>query len=212
MPERRDRDQVIVLITDGEDHDSFPEEAAKQAAERSVRIFTVGLGDSDQGARIPIRDEDGQLLYLKHQGQEVWSKVDERLLKEIALTTGGAYIPAKTRAYDLGQVYVDQTAKLTRGTVREEKRKRYREQFQLFVCLGVGLLLAEMVIPTYRRPTTELGTAQELTRGLSRFSRSRAPTEGRSGTVPFRSARGLSRSSRSESETFPLRNVDEERP
>jgi Ca-activated chloride channel family protein len=154
MPEARDRDQVVVLITDGEDHDSFPQEAARAAAQRHVKIFTVGLGDSGDGARIPVRQPSG-LEYLKYEGQEVWSKVDERLLEEMALETGGAYIPAGTRAYDLGQVYRDHLAGLTRGEARSEKRKRYREQFQLFVCLGLGLLLAEMAIPGYRRPASE---------------------------------------------------------
>ena len=81
----RDRDQVIVLITDGEDQDSFPQEAAEQAAEREIKIFTVGLGDPQEGRRIPIRDAAGSVRYLKHEGQEVWSRMDERLLKEIAL-------------------------------------------------------------------------------------------------------------------------------
>jgi len=161
MPERRDRDQVVVLITDGEDHESYPEEAAKQAAERGIKIFTVGLGDSREGARIPVRDQSGGLRYLQYQGQEVWSKVDGRLLKQIALTTGGAYIPAGTRAYDLGQVYEDHLASLTRGQIQAEKRKRYREQFQLFVCLGVALLLVEMAIPSYRRPATHVASGEE---------------------------------------------------
>lgn len=153
MPERRDRDQVIVLITDGEDHDSYPEEAAKQAHQRGVKIFTVGLGDSREGSRVPVRDASGGLSYLQHGGVEVWSKVDERLLKEIALTTEGAYVPAGTRAYDLGRVYRDHLAKLTRSEYQAEKRKRYREQFQLFVCLGAVLLLAEMAIARYRQAT-----------------------------------------------------------
>jgi len=152
MPVQRDRDQVMVLITDGEDHDSYPVDAAKQAAERQVKIFTVGLGDTREGARIPLRDDSGRLSYLKdQQNQEHWSKLDERPLKEIALTTQGAYIPAGTRAYDLGQVYSDHLAGLTRGEYQAEKRKRYAEQFQLFVCLGVALLLLEMAIPGYRR-------------------------------------------------------------
>jgi Ca-activated chloride channel family protein len=146
MEPRHDRDQVIVLITDGEDHDSFPAEAAKAAAERDVKVICVGLGDTEEGMRIPIRDEAGGLSYMKHDGQEVWSKMDETLLKEIALTTKGAYIPAKTRAYDLGQVYADHLAGLTRGEITAEKRKRYRERFQLFVVLGLTALLLEMVI------------------------------------------------------------------
>jgi Ca-activated chloride channel family protein len=88
---------------------------------------------------------------MKHDGQEVWSKMDEKLLKEIALTTSGAYIPAKTRAYDLGQVYSQHLAGLTRGEISAEKRKRYRERFQLFVVLGLAALLLEMVVPRYPR-------------------------------------------------------------
>ena len=50
---RADRDQAILLITDGDDQQSYPLEAAAVAAERHVTIFTVGLGDADHGARIP---------------------------------------------------------------------------------------------------------------------------------------------------------------
>jgi Ca-activated chloride channel family protein len=155
MEPRHDRDQVIVLITDGEDHDSFPAEAAKAAAERSVKVICVGLGDTEEGMRIPFRDETGKLSYMKHDGQEVWSKMDEALLKDIALTTSGAYIPAKTRAYDLGQVYSQHLAGLTRGTINAERRKRYRERFQLFVVVGLAAILLEMVVPGYPRKRRE---------------------------------------------------------
>jgi Ca-activated chloride channel family protein len=151
MPQERDRDQVIVLITDGEDHDSYPKEAGEQAGAAGIKIFTVSLGTSREGARIPIRDEQRGLRYLRHEGQEVWSRVDERLLKEIALDTGGAYIPGGT-ADDLGQIYEDHLAGLAQGEIQAEKRKRYKEQFQFFVCFGVALLLIEMAIPGYRRP------------------------------------------------------------
>jgi Ca-activated chloride channel homolog len=149
MEERQDRDQVIVLITDGEDHDSFPAEAAQQAADRNIRIISVGLGDSGEGARIPKRADDGSLVFTKHDGQEVWSKMDESLLKEIALATSGAYVPARTTAYDLGQIYDEHLANLTRGEFQSEKRKRYREQFQLFGGLGLALLLIETLIPRF---------------------------------------------------------------
>ena len=149
MEERRDRDQVIVLITDGEDHDSFPVEAAEQAAERAIRIITVGLGDTGEGARIPRRSPDGSLAFVQHSGQEVWSKMDERLLKEIALKTSGAYVPARTTAYDLGRIYDEHLMDLTRGEIHAEKRKRFRDQFQLFAAIGLALLLLEGLIPRF---------------------------------------------------------------
>lgn len=149
MKENRTREQLLLLITDGEDHDSFPQEAAEQAAERNVRIIAVGLGDPGQGARIPVQGEAGGLAYLKYKGHEVWSKMDERLLEQLALTTGGVYVPARTLVYDLGEVYEEHVANLRKGEHGAEKRKRYRERFQLFVCLGLGFLLFELLLPAY---------------------------------------------------------------
>ena len=161
LPEAKDRDQVIVLITDGEDHESLPLEAAKNAAERGIKIFTVGLGDAREGSRVPVRDENGNLQFLKNnEGQELWSKMDEGLLKEIALLTGGAYIPAGTTAYDLGQVYEDHLADLSRSEIQSGKKKRYREQFQLFLCLGILCLAVEMAVPSYSRNHSTLNHAE----------------------------------------------------
>ncbi|MBN2216405.1 MAG: VWA domain-containing protein [Pirellulales bacterium] len=161
MPERGDRDQAIVLITDGEDQESLPLEAARHAAERGIKIFTVALGDSTEGARIPVNGDGGQRAYLKYAGAEHWSKVDEKLLKDIALATGGAYVPAGTKVYDLGQVYEDHLAKLTHGEHGSEKRQRYHEQFQWFLCVGLGLLLVEMAVPRYSKKQIALIAPRE---------------------------------------------------
>lgn len=151
MEPRADRERVVVLITDGEDHDSYPAEAAGQAAEKGIRIFAVGLGDPNEGARVPTRDDAGRLAYLKYAGAEVWSKMDEKLLEQIALTTQGAYIPAKTRAYDLGEVYVNHLAQLSQGEILAEKRKRFRDRFQIFLALGIALLAFSRLLPAYPR-------------------------------------------------------------
>ena len=161
MPHRSDRDQIMVLITDGEDHDSFPLDAAKLAADRGVKIITVGLGDTNDGARIPEKSQRTGVGFVKDkQGKEVWSRMDESLLKKIALETSGAYIPARTMAYDLGQIYDDHLSNLTRSEMRTEKRKRYREQFQWFTAIAFVLLASESLI---RRG----GTVAILVMGLS---------------------------------------------
>jgi Ca-activated chloride channel family protein len=148
---RADRDQVIVLITDGEDHDSYPAEAARQAAERGIKIFAIGLGDLEEGRRIPVRDEQGNQSYLRHEGHEVWSKMNEKSLSEMALSTGGAYVPARTRVYDLGQVYRDHFARLTRGELAAQTQRRSRDQFQWFLLGGLTLFLVDLMTPRFRR-------------------------------------------------------------
>jgi Ca-activated chloride channel family protein len=99
----------IVLITDGEDHESFPIEAAKAAAENGVRLFIVGLGDENEGKRIPITDASGRRTFLQYQGQEIWSKLDADTLRQMALATpGGKYLNVATGTIDLGEVYLQQ--------------------------------------------------------------------------------------------------------
>ena len=154
MPEAAGRDQAIVLITDGEDQDSLPLDAADRAAARGVKIFTVGLGDQQEGGRIPVENQMGETVYLQHEGQIVWSKLDDDLLREMALRTNGAYVPAGTTAYDLGRIYDEHLAALTAGEFSTENRKRYRERFQIFLlfgllALGLELLLADQ--PARRR-------------------------------------------------------------
>ncbi len=150
MPPRADHDRVIVLMTDGEDQDSYPLDAAKKAAEQGVKIFTVGLGDSTEGARIPVRDAVGKLEYVKQEGREHWSKADQNVLKQIALATGGAHIPAGTRAYDLGQIYEDHLAGLTRGEAEiDGRRKQFYDRYQIPLALAIVCLVAETLIPAY---------------------------------------------------------------
>ena len=150
MPPESDRDQAIVLITDGEDQESMPLEAARDAAARNVRILTVGLGDPDEGGRIPIRDEAGNVTYMKHDGREVWSKVDEQTLREIAQITGGSYVPAGTKAFDLGQIYMNYLGQLKGGEFQVEQRKRFRQQYQVFLAVAVALLLLYLATAEYR--------------------------------------------------------------
>jgi len=136
-----------LLITDGEDHESFPLEAAQEAAARNIKIFTVALGDDQEGARIPITDEDGNPAYLEYEEQEIWSKTNTETLKKIAEITGGGFVPVQTAAFDLGKFYVDYMAGLKHGEYHLEKRKVRREQFQLFLLLAFVSFSAYLVIP-----------------------------------------------------------------
>ncbi|MGD9126324.1 MAG: VWA domain-containing protein [Planctomycetia bacterium] len=147
------RDRAIVLITDGDDLGN-PDEVmaiAKIAKQKNIKIFTVGLGNRQEGARIPVRDEHGNLNYMQYANKEIWSKMNESLLKKIADTTGGVCILAGTSAYDLGQLYEDRLAKLTQTEIKTEKREKYHEQYQLFASLGLIFMMIQMAVPAYRK-------------------------------------------------------------
>ena len=137
FPNAINRDRAILLITDGEDHESSPIEAAQEAAALGIKIYTVGIGDPNEGGRIPIANEFGARSYLKYQDKEVWSIVDSKTLREIAATTGGVYIPGQASSFDLGKMYVDHLAGLKHGAYQTEKRRQHYDRFQLFIVLSL---------------------------------------------------------------------------
>lgn len=137
----------IILITDGEDHDSFPVDAAKAAGDKGIRLIAIGLGDENEGKRIPITKEDGQKSFLKYNGQEVWSKLDaDALRKMVNATPGGRYFNVATGNIDLGGVYMQLVASAQKKALESETIKRYEEKFQIFLSIAIFLLCIEMSI------------------------------------------------------------------
>jgi len=137
----------IVLITDGEDHDSFPVEAAKLAGEKGVRIIAIGLGDENEGRRIPITNAKGEKTFLKYKEKEIWTKLDaDTLRKMVNMTPGGKYLNVATGTIDLGNVYQKLIAKASKKDLKSETIKRYEEKFQIFLSIALLLLFVEMAL------------------------------------------------------------------
>ena len=141
----------IVLITDGEDHESFPIEAAKEAAAKGVRIFIIGLGDENEGRRIPITDASGNRTFLKYQGSEVWSRLDADTLRQMAMAAPGSrYLNVATGTVDLGEVYLQLIGSAEKKELQEESIEKYEEKFQIFIGMAFLLLGIEAVISERR--------------------------------------------------------------
>jgi len=143
----------VILITDGEDHDSFPVQAAEKAAKEGVRILAIGLGDDATGARIPITGPDGKRTFLKYQGQEVWAKLDSDTLRRIAYATeGGRYLSvAPGTTMDLGRLYQDLIASAEGREFESMTMMKYDEKFQIFIGLALVLLMSEVLIGERRK-------------------------------------------------------------
>lgn len=142
----------IVLITDGEDHDSFPVQAAEQAGEKGVRIIAIGLGDESEGKRIPVTDERGRRSFLQHDGEEVWSRLDaDTLRKMVNASANGKYLNVSTGTIDLGAVYTRLIASAEKREVESKMVKRYEEKFQIFLTVTFVLLCMELVVSERQR-------------------------------------------------------------
>ena len=142
----------VILITDGEDHDSFPVEAAKKAGEQGIRIIAVGLGDEGTGSRIPITGANGETTFLKYNGQEVWSKLDGDMLREVAYATGGACLCVSPGMdMDLGRIYENLIASAEKRELESTTMMKYDEKFQIFVALAILLLVGEVLVGERKR-------------------------------------------------------------
>ena len=142
----------IVLITDGEDHDSFPVEAAKKAGEKGMRLIAIGLGDENEGKRIPIINERGEKTFLKYNDKEVWSRLDaDTLRKMVNVTPGGKYFNVATGTIDLGTVYRQLIAGAEKKELESETIKRYEEKFQIFLSIAFLFLCVEFVVSDRKR-------------------------------------------------------------
>jgi Ca-activated chloride channel family protein len=143
--EKRYKD--LILISDGEDKESFPVEAAAIAGQRGVRIITIGLGDDTRGSRIPVTDSSGNNTFLKDNGQEVWTRLRPDILRQVALATpGGRYLHAATGVFDLGEIYLELIRSREGRDMGQVEIIRYEEKFQLFLLVVVALLLIEAFI------------------------------------------------------------------
>lgn len=149
---RAGQDRVLVLITDGEDHEGAIDAAVERAAKAGVRIYTVGLGSS-AGVPIPEFDAAGRPSGFKRdaQGNVVTTRLDEETLRRIAQRSGGHYYHATPRGSELDQLTAD-LASAQKRELEARQVTRFEEQFQLFVGVALLLLVVELVIPARRRP------------------------------------------------------------
>ncbi|MCK9582498.1 MAG: VWA domain-containing protein [Endomicrobiales bacterium] len=143
--------KAIVLLTDGEDHNSGPIDAAKSAAASGVKIFVIGFGKAN-GEPIPVEDENGNFTGYKKDssGQVVMSKLNEELLSQIASITGGAYI----RSVD-GYVDTDAIARAVNGLDKQKLSSKMNRQlvdrFQYFLALALLCFLIEFILPQRKK-------------------------------------------------------------
>ncbi len=146
--------QAMVVITDGEDQESRPVEIAQQLYRDSgIRIFTIGIGDMEQGARIPASEHrDGG--FVEYEGEQVWSKLNGQVLQDVAQASHAAYVPAGTRRVNMADIYHGYVAQVEPTTFETAKINAYIARFQWFALPALILLLLEIVVSSsfWRRP------------------------------------------------------------
>ena len=135
-----EKSRAIIVITDGENHEDDPVEAAKQAAALGIKVYTIGVG-SLRGEPIPL---DGDLMKDK-DGNIVVTRLDEGTLQKIAEVGNGAYVHAGNEEFGLNPI-INDINKLEEETFNSVVFEEYDEQYMYFFAVALVLLVLEMLI------------------------------------------------------------------
>ena len=135
-----EKSRAIIVITDGENHEDDPVAAAKQAGELGIRVFAVGVG-SPEGEVIPM---DGDLL-RDREGEIVVTRLDEKVLQEVAAEGNGVYVRAGNSEFGLNPI-IEDIRKMEDEKYSSIVFEEYDEQFMYFLGIALFFFVIEMLV------------------------------------------------------------------
>lgn len=137
--------RVLFIISDGEDHEGNVSQIAEEAAQKGIRIFTIGVGTLE-GGPIPIK-ENGVLQYYKRDqnNEQVITRLGEETLREIAENANGEYIDGSNT-----KMVVDKVKAILGGMDKKEFEAKqftdFKDQFQWFLAGALFLLVLDVLL------------------------------------------------------------------
>ncbi|MFO7977442.1 MAG: VWA domain-containing protein [Bacteroidales bacterium] len=137
--------KIVILISDGENHQDDPLEAARLASQRGLTIHTVGIG-TREGAPIPVYQNNRMTGFLKdQQGNTVVSRYDEQTLQDIATLTGGTFQHGSGADMGLKEIQ-EEVLRTERAEFDNMVFADYESRFHYFVALALIVLLFEIFL------------------------------------------------------------------
>lgn len=137
--------KVIIIITDGETHDEEALKRVTEAADKGIRVFTIGLGLAE-GAPIPVYRNGVVTGFRKDRsGSTVITRLDETMLQQIAEAGKGIYVRASTSQVGLNRIF-DEIKRLEENTYDIKSYSDYEDRFQYFIGIALLLLFVNYII------------------------------------------------------------------
>src|SRR5450759_1635842 len=132
------KSKAMIIITDGENHEDDPVSSAEEASKAGIVIHTIGIG-STEGVPVPVII-NGKKDYLKDaDGSTVITKLDEEILKKIALSSGGNYVRASNSNIGLDEIF-NEIKKMKKQDLESTMYTEYNDQFPIFAALALSLI------------------------------------------------------------------------
>lgn len=145
--ESSDKYKVMILMTDGEDHESDDTfKAVEEAQKRNIKIYSIGFG-SPEGSLVPDMDNKGNVSGYKKDkaGNYITSRLNDALLRKISSETSGEFYYASTTASELDFIY-EQIKQMEKRKISEREFTQFEDRFQFFLILAVLIMIAEVIV------------------------------------------------------------------
>ncbi len=137
--------RVLIIISDGEDHNSIAANVAEEASDEGIKIFTIGVGRT-KGAPIPIKRNGIVLNYKKdNAGETVITKLNEETLIDIAKEANGQYINGNNTS-EVVESIREILNKMDKKEFEAKQFAEYKDQFQWFLAFGILLLCIDIFL------------------------------------------------------------------
>ncbi|MDG1778143.1 MAG: VWA domain-containing protein [Flavobacteriaceae bacterium] len=136
--------RVLVIISDGEDHNDLSLDVAEAAAEEGIKIFTIGVG-TEKGGPIPFKRNGIVMSYKKDQdGATVITKMNKKILAEVAKEANGTYVDGKNTG-EVTETIRDILNKMDKKEFEAKEFAEFEDQFQWFLGLGLFFLILDVL-------------------------------------------------------------------
>ncbi|MFH1686780.1 MAG: VWA domain-containing protein [bacterium] len=147
--------KVLLLLTDGEDHEGGVDDAAEAARTDGIKIYTVGIGNP-AGEPIPINDRQGRQVGFKKDasGEVIMSRLDDVGLQKISLATGGKFYHATAGEIELDRIF-DEISKIEKKELEGTLVTRYDDRYQWPLLLAILLVFGEFFVPSRKKRTQQ---------------------------------------------------------
>ena len=137
--------RVLILLSDGEDHDDIPESIISLIIENNINFISIGVGQ-DSGSTIPIKVNGRIDSYKKdNNGEVVITKRNSEILKKIASSSGGEYIDGNITEEALEYVKA-KLDKIDKSEFETSQFVEYKQQFQIFILIALLFIIVDIFI------------------------------------------------------------------
>lgn len=150
---------VLLFISDGENHQEGYESALEELTDRGVIVFSIGVG-TREGGPIPVFNPNNpsqQMGYHRDsEGSVVTTRLEPDVLREIANTGGGEYFEIRSGNNSI-EPFFSRLDELERGEFTNQEFADYKNQYQVLLLIGLAFFGLALFFPESRKSTEEPG-------------------------------------------------------